>query len=336
MARDPDGRGTPLDDSHTPGISSISTYLPERILGNEEVQERFGFQESFLSRKLGIEERHLAGPDEAVSDMAVKATEGLLEELALPVESIELLILCTQNPDYNIPTTVNIVQSRLGLPKTVAAFEINQGCSGYIYGLSMAKSIMLAEGFSRAILITSEAYSKITDPGDRHTVPIFGDGATATLIEKGGPGRIDKFTYGSDGRGYDKLIVRGGGSRHPDLKREGEGALYMDGSAIFKFMMTTVPPSIEECLKRNDLSLGDIDHFVLHQASRFMLTSLASALDIPMAKVPLSLRGTGNTVSSSIPITLSQMGCPDELENQTLLLSGFGTGLSWATTVLTF
>jgi 3-oxoacyl-[acyl-carrier-protein] synthase-3 len=268
--------------------------------------------------------------------MAVRAAEGLIEKLKLPLESVELLILCTQNPDYNIPTTVNIVQSRLGLPKSVAAFEINQGCSGYIYGLSMAKAIMLTEKFDRAVLITSEAYSKVIDPDDRHTVPIFGDGATATLIEMGGPGRIGAFAYGSDGQGYDKIIVKGGGSRHPDLKRQGENALHMDGSAVFNFMMTAVPPSINECLKRNDLALDDIDYFVLHQASRFMLRRLASELEIPMEKVPLSLEHTGNTVSSSVPMTLNQIGCPDELENKRLLLSGFGTGLSWATTVLYF
>jgi 3-oxoacyl-[acyl-carrier-protein] synthase-3 len=325
-----------MDKSLAPGISSVSVYLPDHVLGNEEVKARFGFQESFLSKKLGIENRHLAGPDEAVSDMAVKAGERLIDKLDLPVESIELLILCTQNPDYNIPTTVNIVQDRLNLPKTIAAFEINQGCSGYIYALSMAKAIMLSENFSRAILITSDAYSKITNPDDRYTVPIFGDGATATLVEMGGPGTINKFSYGSDGSGYDKLIVRGGGSRHPDLKREGKDALYMDGAAIFKFMMTTVPQSIEECLESNDLGLDDIDYFVLHQASRFMLGSLASALHVPMERIPLSLKETGNTVSSSIPITINQIGCPDKLENKKLLLSGFGTGLSWATTILTF
>ena len=325
-----------MEKSLTPGISSVSAYLPDHILGNEEVKERFGFQQEFLSKKLGIENRHLAGPDEAVSDMAVKAGESLIDRLNLCRESIELIILCTQNPDYNIPTTVNIVQDRLNLPKTIAAFEINQGCSGYIYALSMAKSIMLTEDFDRAIVITSEAYSKVINRDDRHTVPIFGDGATATLIDMGGPGRINKFAYGSDGSGHNHLIVKGGGSRHPDLKREGEGALYMDGAAIFKFMMTTVPQNIKECLTSNNLSLDDIDYFVLHQASRYMLESLASVLDIPMARIPLSLKETGNTVSSSIPITLDHIGCPDKLKNKKILLSGFGTGLSWATTILTF
>ncbi len=200
----------------------------------------------------------------------------------------------------------------------------------------MTKSIMITENFYRAIIITSEAYSKIINPDDRYTVPIFGDGATATLIEMGGPGEINKFAYGSDGSGYDKLIVKGGGSRYPDLKREGKGALYMDGAAIFKFMMTVVPKNIEECLSCHNLSPNDIDYFVLHQASRYMLESLASVLDVPMEKIPLSLKETGNTVSCSIPITINHMGCPDKLKNKRILLSGFGTGLSWATTVLTF
>ena len=325
-----------MNNSLNPGLSEISVYLPRHTVGNDEIIKRFGFKKDFLVNKIGIEKRHVAGPDEAVSDMAVKAGQKLIKKLSLDTGSIELIVLCTQNPDYNIPGSVNCVQNRLDLPKNIAAFEINDGCSGFIYSLSMVKSIMITENLNRAILITSEAYSKVIDPDDRHTVPIFGDAATASFVEMGGFGKIGRFVYGSDGSGFEDLIVRGGGSRYPNENRTGTHALYMNGRAIFNFMMTMVPNSIEKCLTSNGFTIDDINYFLFHQASRYMLENLGSRLGIPNEKIPLSLKNTGNTVSSSIPITMDYLGGPAALQGKTVLLSGFGTGLSWATTVLTF
>ena len=325
-----------MNNSLNPGLSEISVYLPRHTVGNDEIIKRFGFKKDFLVNKIGIEKRHVAGPDEAVSDMAVKAGQKLIKKLSLDTGSIELIVLCTQNPDYNIPGTVNCVQNRLDLPKNIAAFEINDGCSGFIYALSMVKSIMITENLNRAILITSEAYSKVIDPDDRHTVPIFGDAATASFVEMVGFGKIGRFVYGSDGSGFEDLIVRGGGSRYPNENRTGTHALYMNGRAIFNFMMTMVPNSIEKCLTSNGFTIDDINYFLFHQASRYMLENLGSRLGIPNEKIPLSLKNTGNTVSSSIPITMDYLGGPAALQGKTVLLSGFGTGLSWATTVLTF
>ena len=325
-----------MNNSLNPGLSEISVYLPRHTVGNDEIIKRFGFKKDFLVNKIGIEKRHVAGPDEAVSDMAVKAGQKLIKKLSLDTGSIELIVLCTQNPDYNIPGSVNCVQNRLDLPKNIAAFEINDGCSGFIYSLSMVKSIMITENLNRAILITSEAYSKVIDPDDRHTVPIFGDAATASFVEMGGFGKIGRFVYGSDGSGFEDLIVRGGGSRYPNENRTGTHALYMNGRAIFNFMMTMVPNSIEKCLTSNGFTIDDINYFLFHQASRYMLENLGSRLGIPKEKIPLSLKYTGNTVSSSIPITMDYLGGPAALKGKTVLLSGFGTGLSWATTVLTF
>ena len=325
-----------MNNSLNPGLSEISVYLPRHTVGNDEIIKRFGFKKDFLVNKIGIEKRHVAGPDEAVSDMAVKAGQKLIKKLSLDTGSIELIVLCTQNPDYNIPGSVNCVQNRLDLPKNIAAFEINDGCSGFIYSLSMVKSIMITENLNRAILITSEAYSKVIDPDDRHTVPIFGDAATASFVEMAGFGKIGRFVYGSDGSGFEDLIVRGGGSRYPNENRTGTHALYMNGRAIFNFMMTMVPNSIEECLTSNGFTIDDVNYFIFHQASRYMLENLGSRLGIPKEKIPLSLKYTGNTVSSSIPITMDYLGGPAALKGKTVLLSGFGTGLSWATTVLTF
>ncbi len=322
--------------SLAPGITDIATYLPEGRLENDELVARFGFEPEFLDSKVGIHSRRIAGPDEAVSDMAVSAAEILFDRGEVRPDEVDLLIICTQNPDYCLPTTANLVQDRLGLRDDTAAFDINQGCSGYIYGLSVAKSMMASEDLRCALFITSEAYSKVMDPNDRYTVPLFGDGAAATLIRAGGQGRIGRFTFGTDGSGADSLIVRGGGSRHPDLPRKGESALYMNGRAVYNFMIKRVPPSLEDCVARNGITFADIDYFVFHQASRFMINALIKRLNLDPEKVPIIMSEIGNTVSSTIPITIEAMGGPAALKGKRVLISGFGVGLSWGATVIQF
>ena len=319
-----------------PGIVAISVYVPKRGVGNEEIITRFGFDREFLSQKLGIENRHIAEATEAVSDMAVAAGEKVFASGEVKRDEIELLILCTQTPDFCLPATANLVQDRLRLPVSVAAFDINQGCSGYIYGLAAVRGMMLADGLKCALLITAEAYSKVLDPNDGTTVPLFGDGAAATLLKFGGCGRIGKFQFGSDGGGADHLIVRGGGSRNPTLARSGDGALRMNGRAIFEFAMKRVPENVRVCLEVNGLSLQDIDLFVFHQASRYMVQSLAEALRLPPEKAPFCLRETGNTVSSTMPMALHALGGASALGGKRVMLAGFGVGLSWGSTVITF
>ena len=317
-----------------PGLAAIASYVPERVIDNDEIIARFGFERAFLDDKLGIARRHIARSDESVADMAVAAASELLKRGQVDAKDIDLVVLCTQNPDYRLPTTADIVQHRLGLPTSVAAFDINQGCSGYVYGLSVAKAMMLANRWRNGLLITSEAYSKVLDPNDRNTVPLFGDGATATLLRAGGPGRIGAFTFGSDGGGAEELIVRAGGSRHPDLKCSGDGALRMNGRAIFNFMMSRVPDDIRACLAANTLNKEDVDLFLFHQASRFMVESLGQALKLPREKVPVEIAETGNTVSSTLPMLIETIGGLNALAGKTVLLSGFGVGLSWASTIL--
>lgn len=318
------------------GIDQISSYLPETILSNEEIIERFDFPAGFLEEKLAIQSRHIASADESCSDMAVAAVTNLFESGHASPSDIGLLIVCTQNPDYRLPSTANIVQDRLKLPNAIAAFDINQGCSGYIYGLAIATSMMEVHGIDHGLLITSEAYSKVMVAEDRSTVPIFGDGATATLISRGGAGRVGAFTFGSDGSGADKLIVKGGGSRHPGMSVENEGGLYMDGRAIFNFMMEQMPDDIGSCLEKNNLTQDDIDIFAFHQASAFMVSSLAMSMDIPPEKAPFLLQNCGNTVSGTIPMMLEKLWGTDDLQNKMVLASGFGVGLSWASTVINF
>lgn len=321
-------------EDRAPGIAAIASHLPERVLGNAELVARHGFEPAFLEGKLGIKQRHIAGAEESVSDMAVAAAERLFASTGFDRGQIGLVVLCTQNPDYRLPTTADLVQDRLKLPSTTAAFDINQGCSGYIYGLAIATSMMRAHGIGAGLLITAEAYSKVMSEADRNTTPLFGDGAAATLLLPGAPGRIGRFTFGSDGSGARDLIVRAGGSRHPAMACAGEGALHMNGRAIFNFMMRRVPADVAACLAANGLCGEDIDLFVFHQASRFMLETLAREMHVDLARVPVVMEQFGNTVSSTIPMAIEKLGGIAGLAGKRLLLSGFGVGLSWGSTVL--
>lgn len=318
------------------GISAIATYLPTRIVDNDEIITRFGFDRPFLDGKLGIGRRHIAAEDETVGDMAVSAAKHLIESTGLDPATVDLLVLCTQNPDYRLPTTADLVQHRLGLRTSIAAFDINQGCSGYVYGLSIVAAMMPLHRFRAAILITAEAYSKVIDPSDRNTVPLFGDAATATLVVPDGAGRLGAFTFGSDGSGANDLIVRGGGCRHPAAPIAGNDALHMNGRAIYNFMMRRVPADVRSCLSANALTEEEIDLFLFHQASRFMVESLVKEMRLPPEKVPIRIAGTGNTVSSTIPLLIDALGGTAALSGKTALLSGFGVGLSWASTVVRF
>lgn len=319
-----------------PGISAVASYLPDAVLTNDTLVERFGFDRDFLDHKIGVRTRHVAAADEAVSDMAVSAAETLFARAGAVRADVGLVVLCTQNPDYRLPTTANIVQQRLGLADTTAAFDVNQGCSGYVYGLAIAQSMMLAHGFRAALLLTADGYTKVMDPGDRATVPLFGDGAAATLLTADGPGRLGRFTFGSDGSGAGDLIVRGGGSRHPAMPTTGPGALHMNGRAILKFMIKRVPADVDRCLDLNGLDRGDVDLFVFHQASGHMVRSLIREMDLPPEKVPIEIADCANTVSSTVPIVLERLGGPAALAGKTVLLCGFGVGLSWGSAVVRF
>lgn len=323
-----------MDTSSAPGIAALASFLPERVLTNEELYARFQYEPGFLERKIGIERRYVCGPDEAVSDLAVGAARKLFESGAARPDEIDLVVVCTQNPDYKLPTTANLVQARLAIPTTCAAFDINQGCSGYVYGLSIASAMMSANGFRAALLITADAYSKVLDPTDRDTLPLFGDGAAATLLRPGGVGRLERASLGSDGAGANELIVRGGGSRHPSVESR-DDRLRMNGRAIFNFMMRQAPRSVDECLRLNVLTRDDVDLYIFHQASRYMLESLRTALKLDPERAPIVLENGGNTVSSTLPMAMENLGGLEALAGKRVLLCGFGVGLSWGSILVT-
>ena len=319
-----------------PAIQAIDMYLPDNVLGNDELHERFDFAKDFLDKKLGFLERRIAAPDQGVADMATKAGQQLIESVDLDPKDIGALIVVTQNPDYKLPTTANLVQHNLGLSTTCLALDINQGCSGFVIGLATLKSLMVQHQMQSGLLLTADAYSKVMDQSDRNTIPLFGDGAAATLLSAQGNGTIGAFEFGSDGSGAQHLIVPGGGGLNPMQMPAGENALYMNGREIYNFAVRQVPSLIKRCLERNQLEIADVDLFVVHQASAFVVDALANAIGVTSEKMPFLLSDCGNTVSATLPMALHRLGGPTALAGKNILLAGFGVGLSWAATTVQF
>ena len=297
-----------------------------------------------IAKKVGINERHIAAEDETAGDMAYKAAEKLIEENAINKETIDFVLLCTQSPDYFLPSTSCIIQNRLELSTKCGAFDFNLGCSGYEYGLAVAKGLILSGVAKNILLLTAETYNKHIHPKDKGNRTIFGDGASASLISTDGFAKIGEFVLGSDGRGYDRLIHKTGAMRHyqtmNDLHDDENGNplssdyLFMDGKAIFDFTSDVVPPMIEETLAKHHLTMDDVDLFVFHQANKYMINYLRKLMDIDKDKFYVFMENVGNTVSSTIPIALCEAQKEGRLSGN-VLLAGFGVGLSYGATIIT-
>ena len=327
-------------------VHSISFVQPDWRVGNEEISEWCGLKASFINDKIGVESRAFLRGSETGRGLAKRACDELFaRNPSLDSDSIRLLLFVTQTPDYPLPHSSALLQDDIGLSTATACFDVNLGCSGYVYGLTIAKSMMVAEGMDAALVVTCDPYSKIMARDNRDVVALFGDGATATLLTPNGAGSIGRGDYGTDGGGAKNLILKGRGGADPRANLDGtpvsenENAdqfLHMSGRAIFNFMMTCVPKSIDRCLEKNAIDIESIDYFVFHQASRFLLETLADSLELPREKVIIDLADKGNTVSSTIPMVLSGMLERGELSGKTIMVSGFGVGLSWATNVIRF
>lgn len=321
-------------------IKDIAIYIPEEIISNQDISRIFPEWDcEKIFDKIGISQRHIAGKDEFVSDMAIKAVEKLCAQTNIDKESIDYLIVCTQSPDYKLPTTACLVQEKSGLSTNCAAIDINQGCSGYVYGLSIAKGLIATGEYRNIILVTAETYSKYINEHDKGNISLFGDAATATLISAEVPGfKIGKFTLGTDGRGKNNLILKNGGSKFGVSKDKpsSDDYLYMNGSEIFNFTSKNIPPLVQENLKKNDFNLTDLNYFIFHQANTFMLNFLRKRIGIPENRFLLEMENYGNTVSSTIPIVLKanfeNLSCLDTK----IMLVGFGVGYSWGATVIQF
>ncbi len=317
-------------------IKAISYYLPETILTNEDLVKAFPeWTVEKIADKIGVKERRVAASDETAGDMAVKAAEKLFEEHAIDKASIDFVLLCTQSPDYFLPSTACVIQHTLGLPTRCGAFTIDLGCSGYEYGLAVAKGLLVAGVATNILFLTSETYTKHLHPEDKGNRTIFGDAATATLVSTTGFAKIGAFSLGTDGSGAEGLIHKTGAWRQITPVNEPEADyLYMDGKAIFDFTADIVPDMVEDVLKKNNLTQEQINLFVFHQANKYMINYLRKLLEIDKEKFYIYLEKVGNTVSSTIPIALVEAQKEGKLTGS-VLLAGFGVGLSWGATILT-
>lgn len=325
-------------------IKAISYYLPETVLYNEELVQEFPeWTVDKIANKVGVNERHIAGEDETASDLAVKAALQLFNESNIERSCIDFVLFCTQSPDYFLPSTSCIIQDRLGLPTHVGALDYNLGCSGYVYGLSLAKGLILAGIAKNVLLLTAETYTKHLHPRDKGNRTIFGDAATASIISTEGFAEIGNFSLGTDGKGAENLIIKTGASRNrnrvEDLQFDENGNplssdyLYMNGSEIFNFTLDAVPPLVRDTLLKNDSEMKDIDLFVFHQANKYMINFLRKKLKIEEEKFYVFLENVGNTVSSTIPIALYEAKKENRLTGN-VLLAGFGVGYSWGGVIL--
>jgi 3-oxoacyl-[acyl-carrier-protein] synthase-3 len=302
------------------GIQAIGCYLPAGRIDNTKRLEQFGVDEVFLREKIGMLGLSVKLENEETSDLCCKAFADLQLKTTLQVDDVECIIVCTQNPDaLGLPHTSAIVHGKLELPDRCAAFDISLGCSGFVYGLSVLQGFMQANGFSKGVLFTADPYSKIIDQTDKNTSLLFGDGATATLISTTPIWRTGKFLFGSCGNESASISVK-----------QNTGKLSMNGRSVFSFSATVVPNNIFAMLDANKLVIEDIDLFILHQGSRYIIETIMQKLGVSNEKVPFLSAGYGNTVSSSIPLILSDM----ESQYNHIVIAGFGIGLSWASTIL--
>jgi 3-oxoacyl-[acyl-carrier-protein] synthase-3 len=327
-------------------IKAISYYLPEYQLDNAVIESEFPeWSIDKIASKTGIHCRNIAKNNETSVDMAVKAANNLFIEHQINKEVIDFVILCTQSPDYFLPTSACLIQEQLGIPTSAGAFDINLGCSGFVYGLGIAKGLIASEQAKNILFITSETYSKFIHPKDKSNKTIFGDAAAATLISTEGFAEILNLEYGTDGKGAENLIVKNGGLRNYNKQSDeiiddygnvhSDNHLYMNGSEIFLFTLAAVPKLVENTLVKNNSTLDDLDLIVFHQANKFMLDSLRKKIKIAPEKFYTYLESCGNTVSSTIPIALYHAQKEAKLQPQSkVLLAGFGVGYSWAGTVL--
>lgn len=300
------------------GIQDIASYLPEKKISNYDKKDKFELDDDFIENKIGVKSHTLKESKEKASDLCVNAFANLTKKVAVEKETIDCCIVVTQNPDFNIPHTSAIVHGKLGLSQNCACFDISLGCSGYIYGLSTIISFMKNNNLKNGLLFTADPYSDIIDHNDKNTDLLFGDGSTVTYISEHPIMIPTNFSFGTDGANYRELIC--------------ENKLYMNGRAVFNFAATTVPKHIQKLLEDNGLDDKDIDKYILHQGSKYIVDTIRKRLKVSEEKVPFDMHEYGNTISSSIPFILEKEMKSEK--NKKMVLSGFGVGLSWGSAII--
>ncbi len=328
-------------------IRAIEFHLPQTVVSNDDLARDFpGWPVEKIGQKTGIRERHIAAPGECSSDLAVAAARRLFDSGACTPTDVDFILLCTQSPDYFLPTTACLVQERLGVPTTAGALDFNLGHSGYVYGLALATGLVERGMAQTVLLITAETYSKFIHRGDKSVRTIFGDAATATLVSGvEGPDTpsLGPFVFGTDGKGAANLIVPTGGmrcGRTPEsaVATEDESGnirsrdnLYMNGAEVFAFTLRTVPAAVNALLEKAEINQEDVDLFIFHQANRHILETLRKQLKIAQERFFIYLENCGNTVSNTLPIALKAATQQNRIrKGDRVMLVGFGVGYSWS------
>ncbi len=330
-------------------LSHIEYVLPQRVVTNEDLKRAHpDWNVDLAASKTGVLSRRLAGDDELASDLAYRAAVTLLANSHTPAEAIDGLIFCTQSPDHIMPPNATLLHARLGLPTNVVAFDITLACSGFVYGLAIAQSLIDTLGLRKVLLVTADTYSRYIHPADRSAVMLFGDGAAVTLVEAASENSgIIGFSLGTDGAGGKKFWVEAGGLRVPRSDSTGadrrdlagntrsQETIFMDGGAVLAFAEQRVPESVQGILQKTGVCAKDLKLVLFHQASALALRKLHELLEIPAHQQFTNITNLGNTVSASLPILLKDAESAGRLERgDSILLVGFGVGFSWGSCIL--
>jgi len=332
-------------------ITGIASVVPSGVKRIEEEADLFGWSDlqiKRLKRDVGINKRHITLKDECTSDLCEHAATFLLSQLGYDPTTIDCLLLVTQTPDYFQPATSCVLHGRLGLSKNCAAFDINLGCSGYVYGLWLSSMMISSGNCKRVLMLAGDTISRCVSPCDRTVTPLFGDAGSATIIENGSEDQKITFCLHSDGKGYSHLIIPAGAFRNrhtsetakitekEDGNKRSEEHLYMNGAEIFNFSIREVPPLMKEILSASNWDKEEVDYFILHQASKFIIKNIARMLKVLPEKVPYDVfEKYGNQSSASIPAAICE-NLSSIIWDKSLkvVLAGFGVGLSWAACAL--
>ena len=316
-------------------ITGTGSYLPERILSNKEISQTAPTSDEWVKKNLGIETRRIARPDQTTSDLAYEASVLALQDAKILASDLDAIIVATSSPDRISPSTACILQDKLKA-YGVCAFDINAVCSGFIYGLTIANSMLSQSCFNKILVVGSETYSRITDWSDRQCV-YFGDGAGAVVVEKNSTGLFD-FDLGADGRGKEYFTVRGGGSEYPasaESIQKKHHYFDMIGRKIFDFATEALPASIDKVLKRNSITPDEVGIVLPHQPNINILKKVSEDTNIPVEKVQICLDKIGNTAGASVPIALDWALKDKKISpGDIVLMTAVGSGMTWGTAIM--
>lgn len=306
-------------------IAAIASTVPAAKVHNFDLSDNFGEVEvKKIIKNIGVETRHVAGATQTTSDLCYESAVRVIKDLDWEPENIGALIFVSQTPDYQLPATACVLQAKLGLSKKTIAFDVNLGCSGYVYGLYLAASL-INSGVERVLLLVGDTISKIVNNDDRSTGLLFGDAGTATALQKKA-GKKLSFTLGSDGTGFEHIIAKDKSIQDSAERGMSSAYLAMDGGEVFQFTLGAVPEMLNGFMTELGVDSTDINACIYHQANRFMLKHLSKKSGFTAEQVPLSIVEYGNTSSASIPLTLCSQNIPNRNK---ILMAGFGVGLSW-------